>query len=216
MPAGKTGREITMNIRMAAVAACALTLGGTSARADIMTGTVIDGLRVAVASTIAAGDQAFIDARATLTLPWGVPFSYDGISWGVDWSLTNASITLYDGQGNSRSTSFGCPFPFCESTPPPSIFIGWEPVVYADPGIFFPHYEADFIVRYVAPIQPGCTPLDRAYCILTLDIKYTDSTTITVTAVPGPVAGAGLPGLVLALGCLLIVWQRRRVTSQPL
>ena len=37
MPAGKTGREITMNIRMAAVAACALTLGATPAAADLWT-----------------------------------------------------------------------------------------------------------------------------------------------------------------------------------
>jgi hypothetical protein len=204
-----------MNIRMAAVAACALALGGTSARADIMTGSAINGSRVALTATISAGDQAFIDARATLTLPWGVSFSYNGISWGGDWSLTNASIILYDGQGNSRSTSFGCSFPFCESTPPPTIFIGWVPIVYADPGTFFPHYEADFFVRFVAPIQPGCISDGLAYCVLGLDIKYTDSTTITVTAVPGPVAGAGLPGLVLALGCLLAVWQRRRIIGQP-
>jgi hypothetical protein len=38
-----------------------------------------------------------------------------------------------------------------------------------------------------------------------------DDVSVTPAAVPGPIAGAGLPGLVAACGSLLALWRRKRI-----
>jgi hypothetical protein len=59
--------------------------------------------------------------------------------------------------------------------------------------------------------------LGYAYIDL-FNLGHDSAGTISGSAVgaPGPIAGAGLPGLLLALGGLLVWWRNRRKSPQPI
>jgi hypothetical protein len=72
-------------------------------------------------------------------------------------------------------------------------------VLYQTAGVYFPHFQAS---GQVSVRTNGTFDTQHPGFVI-------DGST-QVTAVPGPIAGAGLPGLVFASGGLLAWWRRRR------
>jgi hypothetical protein len=80
-------------------------------------------------------------------------------------------------------------------------------VSYQTPGFYSPHFELWATISARVNPTGGCPPLP-AECILHPGEFASGGTSVSV--VPGPIAGAGLPGLVIAVGGLLAWWRRRR------
>jgi hypothetical protein len=75
------------------------------------------------------------------------------------------------------------------------------PHTYSAPGAYIAEWTTPTGIRWVQFDEGGLIPL-RAF--------LGDTTRVTVNEVPGPIAGAGLPGLILACGGLLAWWRRRQ------
>jgi hypothetical protein len=75
---------------------------------------------------------------------------------------------------------------------------------YGAPGTYFAEWTTPTGIRWVQFDEGGFIPL-RAF--------LGGATGVTVNDVPGPIAGAGLPGLLLASGGLLAWWRGRQRTA---
>jgi hypothetical protein len=96
--------------------------------------------------------------------------------------------------------------------------LAWQDVVYPDAGTFFPSYTASFAIRATKNLSPGEPCFGNflggsTLCIRLDSVHATGSTSVTVLSIPGPVAGAGLPGLIFASSGLLAWWRRRKTVA---
>jgi len=193
-----------MNIRMAAVAACALALGATPAAADVI-GTVL-----VSPSVVQTGETTFITLRLSGDV-YDQNFYFEGAYWeALPWANT---FTFYDGIGGSEIFASGG----CLGCGPPDVGGVSVPVTYPSVGTFFPHFDAEIIFRLTrARSSPSdCPNTGHAFCLDFAVVDQDFSGSVTVNAVPAPLAGAGLPGLILAFGGV-VTWWRRRLTCRLL
>jgi hypothetical protein len=171
-----------MNIRTAAYAALCATIFSGPAQADLVFTTMVS------PDIIQAGERTYV----TLSISGDVfdpNFYFEGHYWeAMPWQNY---VTFYDGLGGSTQ--------FLTQTWD-NISPAWgEIATYPDAGTFFPHFDADIILRLTRGYDGQCDTFGHSFCVALVNLGGDFATSVTVNAVPGPVIGAGLPGLLLSL-----------------
>ena len=188
-----------MNIRMAAVAACALALGATPAAADLLPAGLFffETTFTASSNVVQVGETVILDLKIRLVpdlaADAAVNVRVDGMAFPQDLQITDGTVPFNSGGHPHIDQLFlqlnaAAPFP-TEYT---------FAVSYDAPGNYSPAFRSVGELSVHQAGNPGA-----------IHLGYFVFGTTSVSVVPAPVVGAGLPGLMLAFGSGLAWWRRR-------
>jgi hypothetical protein len=141
-------------------------------------------------------------AHITLTVRdwrYELNFYYQGFYW-ADAAPYETEITFYDGIGGSVYS------PVAIAPYMPLVSTWSVPVTYPDQGTFFPYFDARIIDRLTrSRIDANDCPFNgHAFCVAFVNYGGDFLTSVTVST-PGPIMGAGLPGLLFLCGLIPVL-----------
>jgi hypothetical protein len=170
-------------------------------------------LNILVAALAAAFVCAFGGGAEATTFDWsykGTFFSASGTLQATFVTGTTYHVTSLTGADNFGDTILGPDSTFGSDNL--LFYPASAPSQVDSTGIGFvmsgPNASVDAIYLFVLPSPTGPTDVFGG-CTSTCD-PFIDAGTFSAAAVPGPIVGAGLPGLILAGGGVLGWWRRKR------
>lgn len=124
--------------------------------------------------------------------------------------------TFLSGDGQTSAWEYA-PFGIPNTSPfAHSLFYIYEgSFTYASPGTFSPSFEGSYDVTFLEnsshPCRDPCFAVNQSGPI---DFSFPTLTVLSPVAVPGPIIGTGLPGLLLAAFSLLFIFRRQSNSSR--